>query len=50
MWVIVLFDLPTKTKQQKKEYGGFRKKPFGIWFLSNAILSLRQICTQFRKG
>ena len=25
MWVIVLFDLPTKTKQQKKEYGGFRK-------------------------
>ena len=25
MWVIVLFDLPTQTKTQRKEYGGFRK-------------------------
>ena len=25
MWVIVLFDLPTGTKMQRKEYTGFRK-------------------------
>jgi CRISPR-associated protein Cas2 len=25
MWVIVLFDLPTGTKTQRKEYTGFRK-------------------------
>ena len=26
MWVLVLFDLPTETKKEKKEYATFRKK------------------------
>ncbi len=26
MWVLVLFDLPTDTKEEKKEYQDFRKK------------------------
>lgn len=26
MWVLVLFDLPTETKKQKKAYGEFRKR------------------------
>jgi CRISPR-associated protein Cas2 len=26
MWVLVLFDLPTETKQERKAYAGFRKK------------------------
>ena len=25
MWVIVMFDLPTKTNTQRKQYSGFRK-------------------------
>lgn len=26
MWVLVMFDLPTETKQDKKQYAQFRKK------------------------
>ncbi len=26
MWVLVLFDLPTETKKEKKAYSDFRKK------------------------
>ena len=26
MWIMVLFDLPTETKQDKKNYTDFRKK------------------------
>ena len=26
MWVMVLFDLPTETKKERKIYAGFRKK------------------------
>lgn len=26
MWVLVLFDLPTETKKEKKEHANFRKK------------------------
>lgn len=26
MWVLVLFDLPTETKREKKAYSDFRKK------------------------
>lgn len=26
MWVLVLFDLPTETKRERKEYAAFRKK------------------------
>jgi CRISPR-associated protein Cas2 len=26
MWVFVLFDLPTETKKERKEYSNFRKK------------------------
>lgn len=26
MWVLVLFDLPTETKKERKEYSDFRKK------------------------
>lgn len=25
MWVLVMFDLPTKTKQERKQYAAFRK-------------------------
>lgn len=27
MWVLVLFDLPTETKKEKKAYSDFRKQP-----------------------
>ena len=26
MWILVLFDLPTETKKERKAYSGFRKK------------------------
>jgi CRISPR-associated protein Cas2 len=32
MWVLVLFDLPTETKKEKKAYTDFRKKLIGDGF------------------
>ncbi|MGN0213496.1 MAG: CRISPR-associated endonuclease Cas2 [Muribaculaceae bacterium] len=32
MWVLVLFDLPTETKKERKEYARFRKDILGDGF------------------
>ena len=32
MWVLVLFDLPTETKKERKEYARFRKDIMGDGF------------------
>jgi CRISPR-associated protein Cas2 len=32
MWVVVMFDLPTETKAQRKAYAQFRKKILGYGF------------------
>ena len=32
MWILVMFDLPTETKMQRKNYAQFRKKMMGDGF------------------
>jgi len=42
MWIFVLFDLPTETKTQRKEYSEFRK------FLLNEGFSMMQFSVYMR--
>lgn len=40
MWVLVLFDLPTETKKDKKAYTDFRKIYKG-WLYNVSVFNLR---------
>lgn len=41
MWVLVLFDLPTETKKDKKAYTDFRKKSTKGWLYNVSVFNLR---------
>lgn len=41
MWVLVLFDLPTETKKDKKAYADFRKNLQKGWFYDVSVFYLR---------
>lgn len=46
MWVLVLFDLPTETKKDKKAYADFKKKSAKGWIYHVPVL---YICSSLRK-
>ena len=41
MWVLVLFDLPTETKKERKEYARFRKDIMGDGFTMFPVFVMR---------
>ncbi len=63
MWVLVLFDLPTETKKERKAHAGFRKKLINDGFVmfqfsiylrycpsqENADVHIRRVKKCFRK-
>ncbi len=44
MWILVLFDLPTETKKDKKAYIDFRKNLQKEWFY---YVSIFYLCSSF---
>jgi len=44
MWVFVFFDLPTETKQDKKEYLNFRKRILAAGFCMFQFSAYRRHC------
>ena len=49
MWLIVLFDLPTETSQQRKEYTKFRTHLLKNGVYDDAILGLHKTFCERRK-
>ena len=46
MWILVLFDLPTETKSERRIAQNFRKKNNGLWFCNVSIFNLSKALFQ----